>query len=139
MPLRVEVARMNKKGAIVVGAVVVVGLAAYFVFFAGGQTYTVNIDTSCIASPDQVTISPHDQVNWVAKDQAYSLVFATSPFTNVTSGTRFAIPQNQPTSSGGVSASVELQCVFGCKIQYKYSVTGSNDKCTKDPMVVVQK
>jgi plastocyanin len=134
---------MSKNVAIGVGvAVVVVGLATYFVFFAGGQTYTVNIDTSCKVNPDPVTISPHDQVTWVAKDQAYNVVFAASPFTNITSGTPFPVPQvppNQPTSSGGVSASVELKCVLGCKLTYKYSVTGRTDGCVYDPAVIIEK
>jgi len=130
----------QKIGVGVVG-VVVVAVAIYLVFFAGGQTYTVNLDTSCKATPDRVTISPHDQVSWVGNGQAYNVVFATSPFSNITSGAQFPVsqvPPNQPTSSGGVAASVELQCVFGCTLQYKYSVSGSNG-CSQDPMVVVQK
>jgi hypothetical protein len=120
--------------------VVVLGLASYFVFkWRAGATVPVSIYNHCTLDNDTVTIHVQDQVSWNARDQAYTLLFADSPFTNIQSGVRWPIPHGNVNLSGAVLPSVQKACSGDVPCPpYKYTVNGSNG-CTLDPVVVIQK
>lgn len=98
--------------------------------------------TNCVPNPDPITLSIDngDQAVWNSADgQTYNIAFKnSSPFAN-------AVPQvvpNAPASSGELSTWTKAKCyLFGgtsiCK--FPYTITSSNNSCTVDPVVIIQK
>jgi hypothetical protein len=105
----------------------------------------VSIYNNCTLDTDPVQISVNGQVAWLARDQAYTLLFPNSPFVGIQSNTAFPISQGATGTSGAVTASVMQQCSNNndpsnpvCR--FKYTVTGSGPvACTKDPIVIIMK
>jgi len=137
---------MTAKGAIrsgFLGIVFVFASASLSVSQAPTMTTKqVTIDNNdCKTSQPTLAISIQDQVTWTAKDQAYILRFATSPFKGIPSGTNFPVPKGQTKSSGAVTDQVKMKCNVPSPIpacQFKYSVTGSGPHaCNEDPVVIV--
>jgi hypothetical protein len=103
----------------------------------------VSIYNNCTLDNDEVQISVNGQVSWLARDQAYKLLFANSPFVGIQSNTLFPIAQGAIESSGAVTAAVMQQCANNQDpsnplCQFKYDVTGSGPiPCTNDPKVII--
>ncbi len=96
-----------------------------------GVTKTVNINGGCQVSAPSVTIGRKDQVSWTANTETNTILFPASsgsPFTNITAGTPYSIPQNTTKSSGPVAAAASGS--------YKYTVAG-NSGCSNDPIVII--
>jgi Tfp pilus assembly protein PilX len=101
------------------------------------NTVPVALDSACTATPETVTIRVQDQVSWTANDQAYSVVFSNSPFTNIQSGTALPVPKSQTVVSGAVTPSAQQACSGPTPCPpYKYTVNGNG--CTNDPHVIIK-
>jgi len=124
----------------IVLALVVVGALAVSILKSRPQvSQTVSI-ANCVATPNSVTLhyANGDQVQWMGDGQTYNLVFASSPF----SAANFAVTGAQAVSSGPISTAAKtcaLLAYFSGGCSYKYTITSSNNSCSQDPIVVVQK
>jgi hypothetical protein len=100
--------------------------------------------TNCVADPDSappVHYSAGDQVNWSADGTDYTITFSDSLFNpKPFDGSPFKVPMNGSVPSGAVNFWGKA-CVFvhAGSCSYKYTISGNNGGCPKDPIVIIDK